>query len=511
MSGKSQTKLKRVVSKKSAMKGGNEDDCEKSYGEGSFGKLINYCQLSYLSHPTASLQFYDQNDILITNENQLSKIKAMCDKKELLFKYFHDQDVNTKDSYQRHNFDPLQKELMNMKTVIKLGIQTCCIELNNQPRSVLLYAKTTLKNGEIKLLPIYERYDMSLLDFVVDHRHILPFNFITKISKYILKTLKVLHDNDYYHFDITPKNIMVKVKPFKIMIIDYGTLTHVSEYRQGGSPMYWSPITTMRYDCPSYDKYCQEMKQTHLELKRFYTATIIDISELFDSFAEGDEPDIETFCKNRKTSTQNFACHIGKRKSEVIGKQYAEKIRSALNQICQEQEQNDVLNTQVCHTNAFIQTRAMSDRQDDNTNTEQNSKIYNNKYKKKDALQAKHDVEVLAKELKKVIYQKDELFGVGWTLRDLLKLQLYRQKHEDQDSYAQEKKNSNNRRFNNTNIHGIPYDNVEEIPKDNITMIFMDKLIKARLFEGDPYEEDFFSCDEALDFLEKNIQQINAV
>ena len=92
-------------------------------------------------------------------------------------------------------------------------------------------------------------------------------------------------------------------------------------------------------------------------------------------------------------------------------------------------------------------------------------------------------------------------------MRELLKLQLYRPERDLNGNNANNINNTNNLK----KVRHIPFETVEEIPKENVMMIFIDKLVKARLFEGDPYEEDFFSCDEALDFYEHHLQEINSL
>jgi hypothetical protein len=81
-------------------------------------------------------------------------------------------------------------------------------------------------------------------------------------------------------------------------------------------------------------------------------------------------------------------------------------------------------------------------------------------------------VEFLMKELKRVINQKDELYAVGKTLQYLQK-----------------------------RLFGIVYD-------EKLYEMFLDKVLKARLFDGYPYAEDFFSCEEALEFLDTHFSRV---
>ena len=85
---------------------------------------------------------------------------------------------------------------------------------------------------------ILESLKMDLSDKIKDNDNIPPTT-ILKYFQQILLGLKCMHENNLFHLDIKPANIMVD-NDDNIRLVDFGMTVPITQDFPGGTPKYWS-------------------------------------------------------------------------------------------------------------------------------------------------------------------------------------------------------------------------------------------------------------------------------
>ena len=98
---------------------------------------------------------------------------------------------------------------------------------------------STIQSGNTaKPYMILESLKMDLFDRINDNVNIPPTT-ILKYFQQILLGLKCMHDNNLFHLDIKPANIMVDNED-NIKLVDFGMTVPITKDFVGGTPKYWS-------------------------------------------------------------------------------------------------------------------------------------------------------------------------------------------------------------------------------------------------------------------------------
>jgi tRNA A-37 threonylcarbamoyl transferase component Bud32 len=393
-----------------------------TFGEGQLGKIIDYKELGKFK----SLSFYDihHNECFrISGDDSITT--GFIDR--IVFKDFFKQNTNTNTSKAKikrfveekilDQNNLILKEIENMRIVGQLSIKTPLFEYQNYR---ILFAVM----DSSKIMPVYEKYDSDLYK-LSNTPTLLTENNVIKFIHSLLQTLLVLHQNELYHFDIKPANILYQKNTNSVVLADYGFLnsTEAINYVEG-SPLYQSPFFRMwGFECPQEDKYeeCNDIIASYDEMKDYYMQTIMDLTI---AYSNCDNDTIKEFidnCMGHGERSKNVIEKINKRNSQYLGMEFAEKITNALSLLCDSSYQTNAGNT--CP-----------------------------------------NVKHLAKELARIILQKNELYALGTTFAQL--------------------------------IHKLPN---TEIKKK--LALFIDKMRKARLFvQYETTSQDFYFVEEALDY-----------
>lgn len=432
------------------------------YGTGATASIVDLSELNNINQ----LVFFDEYDEEFDQPWQQLIIK-MAEEKKILFKQIS-QELLTNSS-KRGKINPYA-EIDNMKQVIKMGIATCCFVVPSLSRSVVS-ALVRYNDGTKQTMLVMERYDMSLDKYISTYKKTISPLFTLKVARYLLETLHVLHEHDRFHFDIKPENIMVKLKPFTLMLTDYGVMMGLDDFRNAGTPEYMSPLNVLRFECRTEDVYCENVKKTYADLKEFYRSTIYDVDDVLYACKEGRVADAQEFCRNRGESTRNFSCKMAQRRSKKMGTDFANKVSVALANICEDVSVPLPQRNEDCSDNIEVNPASRRASQVPVSNDQVDVSTHLQDLMGVNTKMCDH-VEFLMKELKRVINQKDELYAVGKTLQYLQK-----------------------------RLFGIVHD-------EKLFEMFIDKILKARLFDGYPYAEDFFSCEEALEFLDTHFSRV---
>lgn len=431
------------------------------YGTGATASIVDITELNDISQ----IVFLDEYDEKFDQNWQQSIIK-MAEDKKIVFKKLSRELLSNSSKRGKIN---QYAEIDNMKQVIKMGIATCCFVLPSLGRSVVS-ATVRYNDGREQTMLVMEKYDMSLDKYVSTYNKTISPLFTLKVGRYLLETLRVLHEHDKFHFDIKPENIMVKLRPFTLMLTDYGVMMGLDDFRNAGTPEYMSPLNVLRFECRNDDPYCENVRKTYTDLKDFYRSTIYDVDDVLYACKEGRVADAREFCRNRGESTRNFSCKMAQRRSKKLGTEFADKVSTALANICEDVLLSSPQKNEICsdkievnHASRRVSQVEVPDSQVEVSHLQDIMGV--------DTKTCDH-VEFLMKELKRVINQKDELYAVGKTLQYLQK-----------------------------RLFGMVHDG-------KLFDMFLDKMLKARLFDGYPYAEDFFSCEEALDFLDTHFSKV---
>jgi serine/threonine protein kinase len=413
-------------------KGGN------TFGEGQLGQIVDYKELG----PINSLIFYDINkqECLSISSNTNSNTISFLNK--IVFKDFFNQNSNINSSKTKikkfidNNLfdkdDYLFHEIANMQIVGRLSIETPLFEYQN--RKILF----TVLN-QTKIMPVYEKYDMDLYKLSKMPKLLTEEKVIT-IFRSLLNTLEVLHQNELYHFDIKPANILYQKNTNKAVLADYGFLnsTEGINYIEG-SPLYQSPFFRLwGFDCPSEDTEhdCNNIINSYDEMRDYYLFTVNDLMSSYASCNGNSVKEFVDNCIGHITRSKTIVDKLKNRNSKYFGSKFAENIEEALTHIC-----------------PSSQTQTQAKKQ----NTNNVSTCVNVKY--------------LAKELARIILQKNELYALGTTFKQFI-------------------------------------NNMPTTDTKNKLMTLIDKMRRARLFENyDTREQDFYYIEEAIEYFETFIEK----
>lgn len=98
---------------------------------------------------------------------------------------------------------------------------------------------STIQSGNIKKpYMILESLEMDLVDKIKDENDIPPTT-ILKYFQQILLGLKCMHENNLFHLDIKPANIMID-NDDNIKLVDFGMTAPITQDFPGGTSRYWS-------------------------------------------------------------------------------------------------------------------------------------------------------------------------------------------------------------------------------------------------------------------------------
>lgn len=122
---------------------------------------------------------------------------------------------------------------------------TRVMEKKIRPRNVALRRKidgkwtsTIQVNKNPKPYMILESLKMDLSDKIKDNDNITSITLLRYFQQ-ILLGLKCMHDNNLFHLDIKPANIMVD-NDDNIRLVDFGMTVPITKEFAGGTPKYWS-------------------------------------------------------------------------------------------------------------------------------------------------------------------------------------------------------------------------------------------------------------------------------
>lgn len=352
----------------------------KVYGSGTFGEVVDVSEL-------VDIKFYDTNLTLINAKFPLDGIvlkrfKKLKNAKNISVEEFIDFVVKRKSNIDKlpeglpSAYEDVVTEVANMTVLAALPIKTPLAKLRTR---TILFAVVN-KN---EILPVYRLYDGDLSHALKEN--IVDIKVFLQITRKLLQTVKVLHDNNLYHFDIKPVNILYKKigNDYDFSVTDYGFLGSIYSNGYAGTPRYQSPLTTFRHECDDDDDpvRCQEKINSYREISDLYNMTGLKVSLA----AETCHPDSE-HVKSVLSECGEHSKYMMELASKLSNRMSYSKIESLVKNI-----QQSI--TELCGT----------------TN---NASTFESKC---------DSLSVLSREIMGVIFQKNELHAIGITLEDLFK------------------------------------------------------------------------------------------
>ncbi len=343
------------------------------FGSGSFAEVIDINEVT-------DIKFFDTSFRLVNETIPFEKIvfkrfkniKNKINVREVM-KLVNRKFTNPKiDIDIPKDYQYLVLELVNMLIISDLPIKSSLVQVKNRKLLFAVINKTDI-------FPVYQVYDGDVKTAM--EKKLIDFDTYLNLIETILHTVKVLHMNFMYHFDIKPENILYRKdlssNSLEFVLSDYGLLGNVYGDGFKGTPMYQSPLTVFGYQCEEDDNECQEKKPTYDEIHEFFMETALALSVTTEDCAK--MPNSEEIGKNITENCEAYKANI-KNFSNKLKNRYASKNLQAL-----------VLNVDktlenLCGVNFKIDCQAASN---------------------------------LSRDIMSIIFQKNELHALGITIRNV--------------------------------------------------------------------------------------------